>query len=272
LFSVFIVAPAVATVWWSLYTWDGVSLGKWVGLDNYVGLVSDPRLAGTFLNALALAFFYSVLPLTIGLLLASALSARGFRFRGAFRTILFLPQVITPVVTAVIWIWIYSPTNGLLNQTLGVLGLDGLQRTWLGDFDLALPAVGMVATWVTYGFPMVLFIAGIQKIPLDLYEAARIDGAGAFAEFRAVTLPGLRFELAVALVLTAITAFRSFDIVYNMTRGGPGRSTTVPAVELFRRAFETGQVGSAAALGVGLAVLIFVLAGGLLRITERLRT
>jgi raffinose/stachyose/melibiose transport system permease protein len=140
---------------------------------------------------------------------------------------------------------------------------------WLGSFSLALPAVGLVGTWIEYGLAMVLLTAGVQKIPQSLYDAARVDGAGALREFFAVTLPGLRGEVAVALTLTTIAALRNFDLVYLTTDGGPGNATSVPAFEVYNRAFRAGDVGTASAIGVCVAALIFVLAFALNRFAER---
>ena len=162
-----------------------------------------------------------MLPIVIGLLLAAAMSRARVRGLALFRTILFLPQVIALVVVAVMWRMIYEPDGGLLNRAWRV-GLGGLAQDWLGDFSLALPSVGLIGTWVMYGLAMVLFTAGVQKIPQSLYDAARMDGAGPVREFFAVTLPGLRGEIAVALTLTTIEALRNFDLVYITTGGGPG--------------------------------------------------
>jgi raffinose/stachyose/melibiose transport system permease protein len=140
---------------------------------------------------------------------------------------------------------------------------------WLGNFDLALPAVGLVGTWVAYGLCFVLFMAGVQKIPQSLYDAARVDGAGPLREFFAVTLPALRGEIAVALTLTTIAALRNFDLVYLTTAGGPGDATTVPALEVYQRAFRSGDVGGAAAIGVCLAAVIFALTFGINRVADR---
>ncbi len=142
---------------------------------------------------------------------------RGLAF---FRTILFLPQVIAMVVVAVMWSMIYDPTDGALNRFLGWFGIEG--KAWLGDFTWALPSVGLIGTWVYYGLAMVLLTAGVQKIPSSLYDAARVDGAGPFREFLAVTLPGLRGEIAVSLTLTTVYALRNFDLIYITTHGGPG--------------------------------------------------
>jgi raffinose/stachyose/melibiose transport system permease protein len=183
--------------------------------------------------------------------------------------VLFLPQVIALVVVAVMWRGIYDPNNGLLNEALRAVGLGGLAQNWLGSFSLALPSVGLIGVWVLYGLAMVLFTAGVQKIPQSLYDAARMDGAGPVREFFAVTLPGLRNEVAVVLTLTTIQALRSFDLVYITTGGGPGDSTSVPAFEVYNRAFKGGDVGTASAIGICIAALIFVLTLVINQVAER---
>jgi raffinose/stachyose/melibiose transport system permease protein len=251
LFAVFVLAPLVHAAWLSLFSWDGVTPGTWVGLRNYGSVVSDADLRRAFEHSAVLLIFYTGLPLVIGLLLAGAASRARIRGLTAFRTILFLPQVIALVVVAVTWRLIYQPTG------------------WLGDFNLALPAVGVVGTWVAYGLTFVLFMAGVQKIPRSLYDASRVDGAGAVREFFAVTLPALRGEIAVALTLTTIAALRNFDLVYLTTAGGPGDATTVPAFEVYQRAFRGGDVGTAAAIGVCLAAVIFALTFAINRVADR---
>jgi raffinose/stachyose/melibiose transport system permease protein len=188
-----------------------------------------------------------------------------------YRSVLFMPQTIATVVVAIAWVWIYAP-DGPLNEALRAVGLGGLARGWLGDFTTALPALGLVGTWVTFGLCLVLFMAGIQKIPYTLYEAARVDGAGRVREFFAVTLPGLRGELAVALTLTTIMALRTFDLIYVSTSGGPGTATTVPSYLVYQNAFATGRVGLAACMAVVLTLLIFVVAFGITRIVDRDQT
>lgn len=267
-FGLFVLAPLGHAVWLSLFDWDGITVGEWVGFDNYSEVVSDPELRGAFLHALILLAFYAILPVIVGLLLAAAMTRTRVRGLAAFRTILFLPQVVAMIVVAVMWRMIYAP-EGPINDALRFVGLDGLAQNWLGDFDLALPSVGLIGTWVMYGLAMVLFTAGVQKIPQSLYDAARVDGAGPVREFFAITLPGLRNELAVALTLTTIAALRNFDLVYITTRGGPGDRTSVPAFEVYQRAFETGAVGSAAALGMCLVAVILALTFLINRIAER---
>jgi len=268
-FVAFVLLPLIHSGWISLFAWDGITPGEWVAFDNYKAVVTDPDLRSAFLHALVLLIFYAFLPIVIGLVLAAAMSRAPVRGLAAFRTILFLPQVIALVVVAVMWRMIYAPDGGLINETLSAIGLGALTQNWLGSFTLALPAVGLVGTWVMYGLAMVLFTAGVQKIPQSLYDAARVDGAGPFREFFAVTLPGLRAEIAVALTLTTIAALRNFDLIYITTRGGPGGSTTVPAYEVYDRAFKSGEVGGASAVGVCLAAVIFVLAFLINRFAER---
>jgi raffinose/stachyose/melibiose transport system permease protein len=171
-------------------------------------------------------------------------------------------------VIAQAWTWIYA-SEGPLNRFLELIGLGSLARPWLGDFTWALPSIGAIGSWVTFGLCMVLFIAGVQKIPTSLYDAARVDGAGPVREFFAVTLPGLRAEILVAFVLTTINALRSFDIVYNTTAGGPGGSTIVPSMYMYQNAFLYNRVGYAAAISTVLAIAIFLLAALVLRIGDR---
>jgi raffinose/stachyose/melibiose transport system permease protein len=268
-FATFVLAPLLHTAWIALFEWDGVTAGEWVGLDNFSALFTEPGLRTAFWHALVLLVFYSLLPVAIGLLLAAAMARTRVRGLTAFRTVLFLPQVIALVVVAVMWRMIYAPDGGLINESLHAIGLGALAQNWLGDFNLALPAVGLIATWVMYGLAMVLFTAGVQKIPPSLYDAARVDGAGPVREFLAVTLPGLRGEIAVALTLTTIAALRNFDLVYITTGGGPGDATTVPAFEVYDRAFRSGQVGDAAAVGICLAAVIFALSFAINRFADR---
>ena len=267
-YVLFTLAPLLHTVYYSLFAWDGLTGKTWVGLSNYSEALRDEVLRDAFVHSAILIVYYAVFPVIIGLLLTAALTRtviRGFRF---FRTALFLPQLIAGVVIAQAWTWIYA-ADGPLNRALEVVGLGSLVRPWLGDFTWALPSIGAIGSWVTFGLCMVLFIAGVQKIPTSLYDAARVDGAGPVREFFAVTLPGLRDEILVAFVLTTINALRSFDIVYNTTAGGPGGETLVPSMYMYQNAFLYNRVGYAAAIATVLAITIFVLAGIVLRIGSR---
>lgn len=267
-YVLFTLAPLVHTVYYSLFSWDGLTAKTYAGLANYRAAIADHVLLWSFVHSGILILFYAVFPVLLGLALTSALTrhpVRGFRF---FRTALFLPQLIAGVVIAQAWSWIYDD-SGPLNEALRLVGLGSLARPWLGDFSWALPSIGGIGTWVTYGLCMVLFVAGVQKIPSTLYDAARVDGAGPLREFLAVTLPGLRGEILVAFVLTTINALRSFDIVYNTTSGGPGGQTLVPSLYMYQNAFLYNKVGYAAAVATVLAVAIFLLAAVMLRFGDR---
>jgi raffinose/stachyose/melibiose transport system permease protein len=267
-YLLFAFGPLLYTAWLSFFQWDGLTVGSWVGIDNYKTVLSDPGIRTSFLHSLELILFYAVLPVILGLVLASVIAHGRVRGVTAFRAILFLPQTIATVVIAIAFVWIYAP-SGPVNEALRTVGLGSITRGWLGDFTFALPALGLVGTWVTFGLCLVLFLAGIQTIPFTLYEAARVDGAGRVREFFAVTLPGLRGPLAVALTLTTITALRTFDLIYVSTNGGPGTSTTVPSVLVYQNAFANGRVGLAAAVAVVLTVIIFAVAFLITRIVDR---
>jgi raffinose/stachyose/melibiose transport system permease protein len=267
LYGLFVLLPAIDGVWISLFHWDGVTLATWAGLDNYVDALTDPLVQQSFLHAFILVLFYSVAPVCLGLLVTAALSRHPIRALTAFRTIVFVPQVLAAVVIGVAWQWMYDP-QGPINSLLTAIGLDSLTRAWLGDFGVALPAVGLIGTWVTTGLCAVLFIAGVQQIPQDRYDAARVDGAGPLREFFAVTLPGLRNEIVVALLLTVIDALRAFDIIFVTTKGGPGSETYVPTILIYKRAFVSNQVGSAAAIAAILTAIVLIASVGIRRLEE----
>jgi raffinose/stachyose/melibiose transport system permease protein len=188
------------------------------------------------------------------------------RLRAApfFRVGLFLPYIMPGVLIGVVWRWLLNPVFGPVNAILERFGLP--TPTWLGDFDLALPTVGLIGAWAAYGFCYVVFLAGMQKIPLDLFEAARLDGAGPVREFWTVTVPGLRREIAVVLSVNLINALRAFDVIYATTQGGPGHQTEVVALYMINSAFGINRVGYGAALAVLLAVVTLVLSLATLRL------
>ncbi|WP_131735467.1 carbohydrate ABC transporter permease [Actinomadura roseirufa] len=261
----FVVLPVLHTLYLSFFHWDGVTPGSWAGLANYRAILDDPELRALFTHSLVLIVFYAAIPIAAGLLLTSLLGRTRVRGMTAYRVVLFLPQAVSLVVVAVAWQWMYAQ-DGVVNQLLSLAGAHS-RTAWLGSFTWALPAIGLIGSWLLSGLCMVLFLAGVQRIDPALYDAARVDGAGAWQEFRHVTLPGLRPELAVALTLTVVAALRSFDVVYVLTKGGPGTATSVPGLAIFQRAFTNGQVGSAAALAVVLTVLIFMVTALITRIS-----
>jgi len=230
----------------------------WVGLKNYQTVLEDPDLLGTIFNAFRLVIFFSIIPVTLGLIVASIIHrvATG-RLGSAARTVLFLPQVIPLVAAGIIWGWLLA-LPGLINQILKMIGLGAAARAWLGDFDWALPAVGLIGVWVLLGFCTVLLLTGITKIDPALYESARIDGASWFREFVAITVPLLRYEIGVCFTVTVIAALAAFDIVYVSTAGGPGNSTAVPGIQIYILAFTEQRIGLASALAVMLMLLVLV--------------
>jgi ABC-type sugar transport system permease subunit len=251
----FAIWPALNTLRLSLLTWDGILPPVWAGLSNYVKIFQDAALYEAILHSLALIVFFSVIPIGVGLLMTALLMGKVRRGMTFFRIVFFLPQVLPLVAVGITWRWLYSE-NGAVNQLLDAIGLASVTRAWLGDYGLALIALGLIGTWVMSGLCMMLFLAGAQKIDPSLYEAARLDGAGALRQFRHVTVPGVRREITVAGVITTIAALASFDLVFVTTNGGPAGQTNVPGLLVYRLAFNEGDIGGASALAVVLTVIV----------------
>ena len=256
LYALFILYPAASTLWYSFHDWQGVGEATWTGLANYTRLLSDPVFWKALSNNLLFLVFYIALPVLIGLVLAASLSQPGLRGAAAYRTLLFLPQILPSALIGVIWRWLYNPAFGPLNQLFYAVGWDSLARPWLGDFTWALPSVGFIASWYFYGFCMAVFVAGIQKIDPSLYDAARLDGANERQGFWFVTLPGLRREIAVVVMFTFIAALKVFDLVFVTTRGGPGNQTLVASLYLYENAFQRSAVGYGSAVAVVITLLV----------------
>jgi raffinose/stachyose/melibiose transport system permease protein len=256
MYVVFVLAPLLLTILYSLFKWNGVGPMTWVGLKNYLTILQVPNLIGTIKNAFWLVVWFSFVPVSLGLVVASVMHhvATG-RFGTIARTVLFLPQVIPLVAAGIIWGWLLA-LPGLINQMLKAIGLGAITRAWLGDFNWALSAVGMVGVWVLLGFCIVLLQTGIAKIDPALYESARIDGASWLREFVAITVPLLRYEIGVCLTVTVVAALAAFDIIWVTTAGGPGSSTSVPGIQIYILAFTQRAVGLASALAVMLMILV----------------
>ncbi|MDT3345687.1 carbohydrate ABC transporter permease [Microbacterium aquilitoris] len=262
----FVLRPIALSAQYSFYEWNGIGPATWVGLANYVEVFSNPKLTGAIGNAFELIIYFSIIPVGIALVAANMIRAiAASRLAAISRTVLFLPQVIPLVAAGIMWSWQLS-TNGLVNQLLGLFGLGGVTRAWLGDFSTALPAVGVIGAWVQVGLCLVLILAGMTKIDPALYEAARIDGAGPVREFFSITLPGVRQEVAVCVTVTVIAALASFDIIYIATQGGPGDSTLVPGLQIFYLAFYQREVGTASAFAIVLMALVLLIVLPLQRI------
>lgn len=254
----FLVYPAVSTLQFSFLEWDGIAPPEWGGLDNFVQAVTDPLLAEAIGNGLLLIVFFTLIPIAVGLAMTALLIGRVQRGTTFYRVVFFLPQVLPLVAVGTTWRWVYSD-EGMINQFLGLVGLEGLARPWLGDEQFALAALGLIGTWTMSGLCMMLFMSGAQKVDTSLHEAAAIDGAEPVRQFLSVTLPGVRKEISIAGVITTIAALASFDLVFVTTNGGPAGATNVPALLVYRLAFNEGDIGAASALAVVLTVLVIAL-------------
>ncbi len=254
-YFMFVLIPILNTVRYSLTEWTGFTDPHYIGLANYRKLFEDDNFWNALGNNAFFVIFYTILPIILALFLTSLIARGQLRGMVIFRTGLFIPQVMSAVVVGIIWRWMFDyrgPVNGFLRD----VGLNSWVKPWLGDFTWAPYAAGMVGTWVEYGLCMVLFIAGIQSISEELYDAAKVDGANAWRQFRHITLPGLQQQILVAFVVTFIAALRVFDLVFVLTRGGPGRETKVVSMLIYEEAFEYHHAGYGSAMALVMTVLI----------------
>ena len=265
--TVFFFLPVVAALALSVTDFDIYALAdidnlRFVALDNYIGLLHNPLFWKTLVNTL---YFVVVgVPLSIAVSLGSALllQSKLGRFKGFFRTAFFAPVVTTVVAVAVIWRYLFHTRYGLVNWGLSLVGIDPVD--WLGDPHWAMPTIILFAVWKNFGYNMIIFLAGLQSIPEDLYEAARIDGAGAWKQFRHVTLPMLGPVLLLVGILTMSGYFQLFAEPYVMTQGGPLESTKSVLYLMYEEGFKWWNLGNASAVAFLLFVLMTVVTSGLL--------
>ena len=270
--AVFFVLPVLAAFLLSLTDFDIYALAdphnlRFVGFGNYAELLGNPlfwRALGNTLVFVALG-----VPLSIAASLGSAilLNSRLARFKGFFRTALFAPVVTTLVAVAVIWKYLFHDRYGMLNYGLGLVGIEGVD--WLGDPRWAMPSIALLAVWKNFGYNMIIFLAGLQTIPEDLYEAARIDGAGKLQQFWHVTLPGLAPVVALVSVLTIAGYLQLFAEPYVMTQGGPLQSTVSVLYFMYEEGFKWWNLGSASAVAFLLFVLMLAVTFAQLMIARR---
>ena len=242
---------------------------SFVGLENYVELAHDQRLLRSLMFTLVVTVFVAVVSNVLGLLIAMLLNRPGANYK-AMRTLIFIPQVLSGVIVAFIWRSILTQ-KGLLNVTLQNLGLADTAISWIGTPELATLSICVVVSWATIAFATVVYTASLQSVPLDLYEAARIDGAGAVARFRFVTLPMIAPGMTISVILSLITTLKLFDIIAVLTGGGPANSTKSVAFYLIDVAFTGNRFGYASAVAIlllGLTALISYGTSGLLRRRE----
>lgn len=269
---VFFGLPVLAALFLSLSDFDLYALADWnnlrfVGLDNYLELLQTPL----FWKSLGNTFYFVLVgvPLSISVSLGAALllNAPVTRFRAFFRTALFAPVVTTLVAVAVIWRYLFHTSYGLVNWALGHVGIAPVD--WLGDPAWAMPTIILLAVWKNFGYNMVIFLAGLQAIPLDLYEAARIDGASRWRQFRHITLPMLGPVLMVVSVITVAGYFQLFAEPYVMTRGDPLQSTVSVLYFMFEEGFRWWNLGRASAVAFLLFLIIFSVTALMLRLGRR---
>ncbi len=261
-YAVFVLYPMFSSLGISLTDWDGISNhSKFIGLANYRHIIfDDPISRQALMNSAIWTLITVPVPALLGLLLATMLNAN-VRGRVFFRAVFYSPSVLPLVAVALVWAWIYNPRFGLLNAALRWVGLGGFARGWLSDFGTAFPATIVTAIWQGSGFPMLLYLAGLQGIPRQQYEAAELDGAGWLRSFIHITLPWLRETHIIVFSLGAISSLRAFDLIYTMTYGGPGRSTHVLSTWMYFNLFQYRQAGLGSAIAwviVALSVLVTV--------------
>jgi multiple sugar transport system permease protein len=270
--GVFFFLPVFAALLMSLTDFDIYALAdlrnlRFVGLGNYVSLLQTPLFWQAFGNTL---YFVVVgVPLSIGVSLGTALllHSRLARFKAFFRTALFAPVVTTLVAVAVIWRYLFNTRYGLLNYALGSVGIQPID--WLGDPHWAMPAIIVFAVWKNFGYNMIILLAGLQSIPEELYEAARIDGASIWRQFRYVTLPMLAPILLMVSILTIAGYFQLFAEPYVMTQGGPLQSTVSVLYLMYEEGFKWWNLGSASAVAFILFLVIFAITALQLRYTRQ---
>jgi raffinose/stachyose/melibiose transport system permease protein len=240
--------------------WDGFTTDpNFTGLQNFSRVfLSGPALAA-LINTLSLALYVTVVQNLIGLCLALGVNSQRVRSRNALRVVFFAPVVLTPLVAGYVWAYILAP-DGTVNVALRAVGLDALTRTWLGDPETALWGIAVAIIWQFSGYSMVIYLAGLQAIPKELYEAADLDGAGPFRRFRYIVAPLLNGAFLISLVLTLIGTLAQFDQVIAMTGGGPGRATETITTVIYKQGVVQGQYGYAVSLAVVMTVVVAVLA------------
>ena len=256
LFSIFTVFALAFSFYLTFHEWNIIEPDKpFVGLQNYRDMVADERFRRSVINTVY--FTSATVPLTmlIGLAVALLLN-RPIRARGLFRTMYFLPVVTPFVVVSIIWKWLYNADFGLFNYYLLKAHLIDQPLGWLSDQELAMPAVILMSVWSGVGFSMVVYLAGLQSVPAELYEAAEVDGANSFAKLRYITIPMLRPTTLFLLVMGVIGSFQIFTQIFIMTNGGPVDRTTTMVFYIYQSAFKFYEMGYASTLAYALTLML----------------
>jgi|tagenome__1003787_1003787.scaffolds.fasta_scaffold20843436_2 ABC-type sugar transport system permease subunit len=274
LFLAFVGWPILQTIYLSLTKWSGFGDKAFVGADNYSRMLSDPVAQRALVVTLVFTAATTVVQTVLGMLIAVLVNEVWRQVGIVVRTILFIPGIVSFVVSGVLWKLIYDPNIGTLNRLLGSLGLEGLQHTWLADRATVLPAIILVAIWGGIGMNMLIFFAGIQGIDPGLYEAAAVDGANPVQRFLHITVPGLRVVTGIVISLGLLNGFKVFDIIYVMTGGGPNHASEVFGTYLYNLAFGSTsgslpQFGYASAFSVVVMIMCILAVVVQMAITRR---
>ena len=255
----FVILPTIQTVRISFYQWDGVNPSmKFIGLENYRRVFSDPRFLLSIKNNFIWTALHLVFACTYGFILAYLISRIRYG-QTIFRNALFMPNVIALSVSSIIWALIYSPQIGLLNQLLNALGLSSLKHNWLGEANITIYAISFASSWQAYGYYMTLFLAGLQNIDNDLYEASALDGANKFTQFIHVTIPGLRSVFTFVFSMGIINGLKGFSTVWVMTQGGPGTSSYLLTLYGYVKAFRENDFGQSMVSGLTLGLIVILI-------------
>lgn len=260
IFGVFFVYPNLEVIYLSLFNWAGISPQKaFVGLQNYRQLFSeDPVFAKAIFNTMIVAVQSILIQIPVALAVAVALN-RKMRSGNFFATVFFLPNVISLVAVGMVWTWMYDPTMGTINRLIDRLGLHSFQPAWLGDPATALIAVLITINWIYIGLYVVIFLSGLKSIPQSVFDSAKVDGLSEFWTTVKVTAPLLKEVIAVLVVMSISGSFKSFDLIWSMTGGGPVNATEIATTYLYRKAFRYMQSGYASAIGVSIFLICLVI-------------
>lgn len=270
MFGVFILYPVLFAFVTSLHQWTGVGpLGDFVGVRNYIEVIfRDPVFHQSFFNTIKMAVGATILQISVAVLLALLIVGLG-RTRTLFRTIFFMPCVMSLIAVGLLWNWIYHPMFGIVTGILESLGLDQLVTIWLGDTRTALPSVLVAYSWQSIGIFMVIILAGIQNIPASFYEVASIEGASWRQTLTLVTLPCLRNQLFICMMLCMVFSLKLFPLIYVMTMGGPAYSTELLGLTIYRYAFRFYSTDKASAMSFLLIIVVVLVSAGYTRILKK---
>lgn len=265
LLTIIILIPLVWNIYLTFTSYRGIRPPEWVGLANWERLLADDTFWTSFQNSLAMIGAMVIVPTLLGLLLAAMLfdligKKFGGRLASFLRATYYLPQILPTVIAAIVIGWILRPQDGALNTVLESIGLGSLSHNWLGSPETAMPSLMVVLVWVQVGYPVVIFMAALQRVDPELYEAAELDGAGWFQRFRAITTGMIRPEIFVVILTCTIAALKVFGPVYALTGGGPGTATIVPSYYAYSQFFQAQQVGYGATIATALTAVVAVVA------------